>query len=73
MIAAKIDLKDQLMALTGALVSAEKILSLWEKVVESYNAVDHSSLYWLDEGGYILSSNTDIKAGTFVGNADPQV
>lgn len=76
LVAAKISSKEQFLAVSGALVGKETMLSIWRNVTESLNISDHLHLYWLDEGGHVIATNQmDIQPGTFIGskNADPQV
>lgn len=75
-IAAKISSKEQLLAVTGALVGKETVQTIWKKAIESLNISDELHLFWLDEGGYVIATNQiNVMPGTFIGspNADPQV
>ena len=61
---------------TGALVAKETVQSMWTKATSSFlNENEQMHLYWLDEGGYVITSNQNIEPGTFIGSkkADPQV
>lgn len=74
LLAAKISSKEQLLAVSGALVGREAIHSVWNKVVGAFNISDNSQLYWLDEGGYVIATNQiNTAAGSFIGHSDPQV
>jgi hypothetical protein len=76
LVASKISSKEQFLAVAGALVGKETLLSIWRNAIEAFNVSDHMHLYWLDEGGYVIASNQiNISPGSFIGskNVDPQV
>ena len=50
--------------------------NVWQKTFSPYFHKENVYMYWLDEGGNIISSNQDdIQPGSFLGSkyADPQV
>ena len=74
LLAAKVSSKEQLLAVSGALVGKEAIQSVWNKVVGAFNISDSAHLYWLDEGGYVIATNQiNAAVGSFIGHSDPQV
>jgi len=76
LIASKITLEEQLLAVTGGFVSKEAVQSMWMRATSLLNGSDHLHLYWLDEAGYVIASNQiNILPGTFIGasQVEPQI
>jgi len=76
LVASKITVDEQLLAVTGGFVSKEAMQSMWTSATSLLNESDHLHVHWLDEAGYVIASNQmDILPGTFIGakQAEPQV
>ena len=76
LVAAKVEAKGQVVAVTGASVTKETVQSAWKRSTAFFNDKEDAHLYWLDEGGHIIESNqVGLQPGMWIGSisADPQL
>ena len=57
LVAAKVEAKGQVVAVTGASVTKETVQSAWKRSTAFFNDKEDAHLYWLDEGGHIIESS----------------